>query len=167
MARRGDECAPDLAAKLGADRDVLQVRIRAAQTSGRRDRLVEAGMHAAGLRVDHHRQRVDVRALQLVQRAPLEDEPRQFVRERQLLEHFGGRRKRARLAGFLRRRQIELLEQDSPELLRRVDVEFLAGQLVDPRGVAGELLFDLAATARRAPARRSGCRRARRRRAPA
>ena len=49
VARVGDERAADLAPELGADRDVLQVRIAAAQTAGRRDRLVEAGVHAAGL----------------------------------------------------------------------------------------------------------------------
>ena len=105
VARRGDERTPNLAAELGADRDVLQVRIRAAQTARRRDRLVEARVHASRLRMRPcSGQRVDVRALQLVQRAPLEDEPRQFVRERQLLEHFRGRRERPRLAGLLRRR---------------------------------------------------------------
>ena len=51
VARFGDERAADLAAELGPDRDVLQVRIAAAQASGRGDRLVEAGVHAAGLRV--------------------------------------------------------------------------------------------------------------------
>ena len=39
--------------------------------------------------------------------------------------------------------QLELLEQDASELRRRVDVELLAGQLVDARRVAGELLFDV------------------------
>ena len=51
VARLGDERAADLAAELGADRDVLQVRIAAAQAAGRGDRLVEAGVHAAGLGV--------------------------------------------------------------------------------------------------------------------
>ena len=49
VAGLGDERAPDLAADLGADRDVLQVRIAAAQPAGRGDRLVEAGVDAAGL----------------------------------------------------------------------------------------------------------------------
>ena len=78
-----------------------------------------------------------------VQPAPFEHQPRQLVRERQLLEHFDGRRGRARLAGLLQRRQLQLLEQDFAELLRRVDVELLACQLVDARGVLGELLFDV------------------------
>ena len=45
-------------------------------------------------RIDELRQRVDVGALQLLQRAPLENQPRQIVRERQLLEHLDGRRRR-------------------------------------------------------------------------
>ena len=49
VAGVGDERAADLAAELGADRDVLQVRIAAAQAAGGGDRLVEAGVHAAGL----------------------------------------------------------------------------------------------------------------------
>ena len=68
VARRGDERAPDLAAELGADRDVLQVRVGAAQAPGGGDGLVEAGVHAAGLGMHQQRQRVDVGALQLVQR---------------------------------------------------------------------------------------------------
>ena len=44
----GDERAPDLPAELGANRNVLQVGIAAAQPAGRRDRLVEAGVHAPG-----------------------------------------------------------------------------------------------------------------------
>ncbi len=37
------------ASELGADGDVLQVRIAAAEATGCRDRLVEAGVHAAGV----------------------------------------------------------------------------------------------------------------------
>ena len=44
---------------------------------------------------------------------------------------------------FFERRQLQLLEQDLAELLRRVDVELLAGQLEDPRGVARQLAFDV------------------------
>ncbi len=88
VAGFGDEGAPDLAADVGPDRDVLQVGIAAAQPPGRRDRLVEAGVHAAGVGVHERGQRVDVGALELLQAAPFEDELGQLVRERQLLEHF-------------------------------------------------------------------------------
>ena len=143
VARRGDERAPDLAAELGADRDVLQVRIGAAQAPGGGDRLVEAGVHAPGRGMHQLRQRVDVGALQLVQPAPVENQPRQLVDERQLLEHLHRRRRRSRLAGLLERRQLQLLEQDLAELLRRVDVELLAGQLEDARRAARELALDV------------------------
>ena len=114
---------------LGADRDVLQVRVAAAQAAGRRDRLVERrcgpGRCPGCTSV---RQRVDVGALQLRQRAPVEDQARQVVGERQLLEHLDRRGRRAGRAGPLQHRQLQLLEQDVAELLRRVDVEVLAGQ---------------------------------------
>ena len=90
VSRIGDEGAPDLPAELGPDRNVLQIRVAAAQPSGRGDGLIEAGVNAAGVGVDQLRQRVDVGALQFLQRPPLENEPRQLVRERQLLEHLDG-----------------------------------------------------------------------------
>ena len=50
VTRFGDERAPDLAAELGADRDVLQVGIAAAQPSRGGDRLIEAGVDAPRVR---------------------------------------------------------------------------------------------------------------------
>ena len=163
VARIGDEGAADLAAERRADRDVLQVRVAAAQPPGGGDRLVEAGVHAAGLRVHELRQGVDVGALQLHQLAPLENLPRQVVGQRQFLEHFDGGRRRARRAGPLQHRQLQLVEQDFRQLLRRVDVELAAGHLEDRRRSLRQLLVDSAATARRARSCRRGCRRARRR----
>ena len=98
VTRIGDEGAANLPADLGADRDVLQVRIAAAQASGRGHRLADLRVHAAGLRIHQRRQRVDVGALQLRQAAPVEDEAADVVLRRQLLEHFDGRRRRARRA---------------------------------------------------------------------
>jgi hypothetical protein len=46
----GDEARADLAAELGADRDVLKVRVGGRQPAGRRRGLVEGGVQAAGLR---------------------------------------------------------------------------------------------------------------------
>ena len=77
VTRLGDERAPDFAAQLGANRNVLQVGIAAAQASRGGHRLVEAGVHATRGRVHELRQRVDVGALQLHQRAPLEHQSRQ------------------------------------------------------------------------------------------
>jgi hypothetical protein len=46
-ARPGDEALADLAALLGADRDVLQVRVVAGQPPGRGDHLLEGRVDAA------------------------------------------------------------------------------------------------------------------------
>src|SRR5262249_40118533 len=63
VSRGSNERSPDFTSELGADRDVLQVRVRAAQPTGCGDRLVEAGVDAPGLAIDFLRQRVDVSAL--------------------------------------------------------------------------------------------------------
>ena len=89
------------------------------------------------------RQRVDVRALQLLELPPLEDQPRQIVGEREFLEHGDGRR---RCLGFdvsLQRRQLQLLEEDSRQLLWRVDVERLTGHLENLRVPVGQLALDV------------------------
>ena len=91
VPRISDDGAPDFASGFRAHGDVLQIRIAAAQAPGCRNRLVERRMQPAGLRVDELRQRVDVRAFQLLELAPLQDEARQLVRVRQLLEHIRGR----------------------------------------------------------------------------
>ena len=65
-------CA-DAPADLGADRDVLEVRIARRQPPGRGDRLVERRVQAPGRGVDQRRQRVDVGPLQLRQRAVVDD----------------------------------------------------------------------------------------------
>ena len=65
MARVGDEALADLAAFLGADRDILQVRIRRGQASGR-GRCQRIGrVHAVGFGVEGGDQIVGVGALQL------------------------------------------------------------------------------------------------------
>src|SRR3546814_2660372 len=64
LPRRRDEGLADAAAVLAADRDVLQVGIARRQAPGRRARLVVAGVHAAGVGIDHLRQLVGVGAAQ-------------------------------------------------------------------------------------------------------
>ena len=88
------------------------------------------------------RQRVDVGAFQLLQRAPFEDFARQIVRQRELFEHFLRRRRRARLAGALQHRHVHLDEQHIAELFRRVDVEGLARHAVDALGALGQLAIE-------------------------
>ena len=89
--RIGDEGAPDFAPQVGANRNVLQVRIAAAQAAGRRHRLVERGVHPCRARMDELRQCIDVGALQFHERAPLENQSRQVVRERELFQHIDRR----------------------------------------------------------------------------
>ena len=50
VARLGDEAAAERAADLGADRDVLQVRVGAREAPGRARGLVEGGVDPAGRR---------------------------------------------------------------------------------------------------------------------
>src|SRR4030081_3023219 len=78
----GDEGAADLASKFGADRDVLQIWIGGGQAARRGNRLVEAGVNAAGFWMHQQREGVYVRALQLLQAAPLQHQARQLVAER-------------------------------------------------------------------------------------
>ena len=117
----------------GPDGDVLQVGVVAAQPPGRRHRLGERGVHAAGVGVDELRQCVDVGSLELRQTPPLQHLARQIVDEGELFEHVHRGRGRLRLAGTLAGRELQLLEEDCRQLARRVDVERLAGEGVDLR----------------------------------
>src|SRR5690606_13691371 len=119
----------DAAAVLGADGDVLQVRVVRAQPSGGGAGLVVAGVQAAGVGVHHLRQLVGVGVAQLGQAAVLEDQARQLVLVGDGLQRLfvGGRRAGGRLH---QRRQLEFVEQQGAELLGRVEVEGAAGDLV-------------------------------------
>jgi hypothetical protein len=88
------------------------------------------------------RQRVDVSALELLQAAPFEHLAGQVVHERQFLQHLLRRGRRPRLARPAQRRQLQLGKEHFPELLRRIDVERLAGEGVNARRPRVELLFD-------------------------
>ncbi len=125
----GDERASNLAPELGANRDVLHVRIARREAPGRGDRLIIRGVQATGLGIDRGGKRLDIRAHELGEHAVLEDLARDRVELRQLLEHVGvGREAGLRLA---RLGQRELLEQQLLELLRRADVDGVTGELVD------------------------------------
>ncbi|KAG1551332.1 hypothetical protein G6F50_013189 [Rhizopus delemar] len=90
--------------------------------------LVVAGVHAAGVRVDHLRQLVGVGTAQLGQAAVLQDHPRQLVL-------LGNRLQRLfigaglALGGLHHRRQLQLIEQHRLQLLGRIQVEAAPGQL--------------------------------------
>ena len=95
-------------------------------------------------RVDELRQRVDVGALQLLQRAPLEDQPRQLVRRAPAPRALRPRSTRVFVFALrLSAGSCSLSNRISRQLLRRVDVELLAGQLEDLRAARRQLLLDV------------------------
>ena len=131
IAVAGAEGAPHLAPDLGTDRDVLQVRVVRRKPSGRRHRLVVAGVQATVGR-DEVRQCVDVGRLQLGQLAVLQHLGGRVVAlPGELFQDVGAGLVLLRLARAAGRRQAHVLEQDDAELLRRQDVEALAGKLED------------------------------------
>ena len=124
----GDEAGADLAAGLGADRDVLEVRVDAAQAARRGGRLLERRVQAAVV-ADPVRERVQVGLGELGQLAEALDlgDDRMLVADR--LQHLGVGAE-AGLAAALAA-ELELLEEDRAELLRRADHELLARELPD------------------------------------
>ena len=79
QARRGDEGAADLAAVLGADRNVLQIGIGRRQPPGRGRGECVVGVDAVRRRIDEAGQRVRVGRFQLRYLPPVEDHLRQHV----------------------------------------------------------------------------------------
>jgi hypothetical protein len=126
-ARLGDERGADLAAELGSNRDRLQIGARRRQPPGRRHRLVDRRVQTPVV-ADQRGQWSEVRVHELGQLAPLLDDGDDLVvgpnRAKDLRV---GRVPRLALASG---RQLELLEQDAPELLRRAEHELLPGQVV-------------------------------------
>ena len=85
----GDEGAADATPLLGADRDVLEVRVAGTEPPRDRPRLVVRGVHPPRLRVDQRGQGVRVGGLQLAQVAVLQDELDDRMLPPQLLQHAG------------------------------------------------------------------------------
>ena len=166
MAVLGDEGAADLAALLGADRDVLQVRIVRRQPAGRGRRHGVGGVHAAIGRIDLADQGVGVGAGQLLQLAPGEDRRGQrMALGGQRLEHVGAGRVAAGL-GLARGGQALLLEQHLAQLLGRAEIEGAPGQPVGLPPRARPCARRSPPTAPAAPCGRPGCRAAPSRPAP-
>ena len=138
VAGRGLEAAADLAAQLGAHRDVLHVRVRRGQPAGRRGRPARRWCGCATRASVELRQDVEVGLHELVELAPALDlgDDRVLVADR--LQHARVGRE-AGLAAALAR-QAELVEQDRAELLGRADGELLAGQLPDLALEVGDLV---------------------------
>ncbi len=92
-------------------------------------------------RIDQRRQRVHVRALELGELPVFEHLAHDLVLGRQFLQHVGRGGNRLALAVLHRRRQLQILEQNVAQLLRRADVERLARQRVDLAGEPRDLAF--------------------------
>ena len=88
VAVGGHERLADVAAALGAHRDVLQVRVEGAEPARGRNRLGKRRMDAPRFRVDELRQRVNVGGFQLRQLAPLQDQRHDRMLVGHLLEHL-------------------------------------------------------------------------------
>jgi hypothetical protein len=130
------EGAADLPPLLRAHGDVLEVRVARAEPSRDRPRLVVARVESTRVRVDELGERVDVGALQLHQRPELEDLRGHRMRRDLLQDALVRRPAGLRLARPPERHggvvlDLQLLEQDLPELPGRADVEGLAGERVD------------------------------------
>src|SRR5204863_5440843 len=117
-----------LLAQLGAVRDRMQIRVRRRQPPGRRDRLVERRVQPPVPLRDQRRKRTEVRVEQLGVLAPLLDHPDELVLVPDRAEYA----RVGRVAGLALapRRQLQLLEQDARDLLRRAEHELLARELV-------------------------------------
>ena len=120
----------DLPAGLGPHGDVLQVRVAGAEAPGRGHGLMERGVDAARAWMDHLRQGVHVRPLELRVLAVLDDLRRQRVRPGRAPPE---RRRRCwdRSSSRERTGSFCSVEQDLLELLGRGDVERMPGQGVD------------------------------------
>ena len=128
VALLGHEAGADLAAALGADRDVLEVGVVRREAAGGGGDLAEGGAQPAVV-ADEVGEGVEVGALELGQLAPLLDLADDLVLVADRLEHAGVGGE-AGLAAALPR-QPQLLEQDLAELLRRADRELLPGERPD------------------------------------
>src|SRR5438093_5156607 len=143
MAGRCHEGATDLATALRAYGDVLEIRVGRRQPPRGGTGLIEARVDPARVRPDVSGKRVYIRGLQLRELSVLDQQAWDLVTHRgQLFEHLHIRR-RPRL-GSLLYGELQTLEEDGPELRRRVDVELAAGGSIDVELELGQLLVEAA-----------------------
>ena len=118
----------DQPSQFHAHRDVLQIRIRAADTPGGRDGLVELPVDAA-VTADKVGQAVRISRFQLRQLAIFQNLFHHRAIRGQLFQHV--RRRGIPALRLLPVFQPHMLEQDDSELLRGIDVERLPRQSVN------------------------------------
>src|SRR5579872_5345823 len=141
VARLGDEGGANFAAELGANRNVLQIGIRGAETSGGSAGLIDLRVQAASVRGDELVERVRIRGIEFRDFAIIHHQLGQFVERGKLGEDFGGGGARFATRAA-REREIQLVVKDFGKLLRRIDIEFEAGNFVDAFFVAANFLFE-------------------------
>ena len=143
---------------LGADRDVLQIRLGRRQPAGGGGRERVARMHALRFRIDIGRQRVGIGRAQFRHLPPVENRLRQLVALfGQVFERLGAGRPLPGL-GLGAARQPHRSEQHVAELLRRAGIERLPGKLLDVRFEPHGFVAELARQFRAASAGRWQCR---------
>src|SRR5206468_1530261 len=116
----GDERGADLAAELRPDRYRLQVRVRRREAARRGHGLVEGRVQAPVL-AEHRRERLEVGIEQLRVLAPLLDHADQLVLAADRAQDTAVRRVPG--LALAARSELELLEQDPRDLLRRAEDE--------------------------------------------
>ena len=127
-ARRGHEHLAQLGPQLGADGDVLQIRLGGGQAARGGDGVLEAGVDAP-VGADDLAQAVHIGGFQLGQLAIVQNLLDDGVGAPQLVQHVGVGGI-ARLS-LLHRGQAQLVEEDAAQLLGGVDVELLPRQVED------------------------------------
>ena len=137
-----DERVADPPAGLGADRDVLQVRLGRREPAGGRDRLVERGMNSAvcGRRTE---QPVDGDLEPggvAVGQQMLQERVSGLVEERLQRVRVGG----VAGLGALGLRHLQLVEQHHLQLFRRAEVDLLADHRIRGLGGVADLVGELA-----------------------
>ena len=144
VARNGDEGRADFAARLGADGDVLDVRLggREPPCRGRGER--ERGVDAFGDGVDEAGQRIGIGGFEFGELTPFEDLAGKFMAlVSEFLEDLGAGGPCAG-GGFLGAGQAHFAEEEIAELFGRAEIEGLAGQRVDIMFEAGHGLGEFA-----------------------
>ena len=128
MSLLRDKCLADALSLLGADGDILQVRVAAGKSPGGSNRLVEGGMHPACFRMYQAGQLFHIGGLQLAQVAVDEHCLGQLMKG-ELFKHLdiGG----IACLGLAAMRQLELVKEYLSQLPGRIDIEFLAGKFID------------------------------------
>ncbi len=94
-----------------------------------------------GSRLDQRGQSVNVSGFELSQFAIFEDFAGQFVEQGELVENVGGGGARTSPAALGGRSEVHLVKKDFRQLRRRIDIEFVAGQLPDAALQGANLAF--------------------------